>query len=91
MLRTASPDRRARVHFPVDVTAACGLSGAVPLEEETVRVSGGMVFACAVWVGASSGTSDGLCLLIWWLWGARGKPAARRWRRDLHAGVRGWS
>lgn len=86
--RTASPARKARVHFTEAVTAACGLFGVVPLEEETVRVSEGMVFVCAVWVEVPSGTSGGRYLAIRWLWSTRGKLAARRWRRELPLGVR---
>ena len=88
MLRTASPARRARVHFTEAVTAACGLFGVVPLKEETARVSEGMVFVCAVWVEVPSGTSGGRYLAIRWLWSTRGKLAVRRWRRELPLGVR---
>lgn len=60
-------------------TAACVLSGVVPLEEETVRVIEGTVFACRLG-GGPSRASGGLCLVIGWLWSARGTLAARRWR-----------
>ena len=70
-------------------TAACVLFGVVPLEEETVRVSEGTVFVCAVWVQVPFRMSGGLYLVIRWLWSARGKLAARRWRRELHSGVHG--
>lgn len=89
LLRTASPARKARVHFTEAVTAACGLFGVVPLEEETVRVSEGMVFVCAVWVEVPSGTSGGRLPGHQVALDTRGKLAARRWQaQELPLGVR---